>query len=75
MKNNLLKFYIPAIYFCSTIVLFAQPGDTNDTDNLEGIDAPAAPIDNYIGVLALIALFLAYLKLRAILKQENKMIK
>lgn len=72
MKNNSLKFYIPAIYFYSTIVLFAQPGDTNDTGSLEGTDAPAAPIDNYIWVLALIALVLVFLQFRAI---RNKKIR
>jgi hypothetical protein len=72
MKNNLLKYYILAIYFCSTFVLFAQPGATNDTGNLEGTDTPAAPIDNYIWVLALIALVYVFLKFRAI---QNKKIK
>lgn len=71
MKNNLLKYYTAAIFSCSTFVLFAQPGTTNDTGNLEGADAPAAPIDNYIWVLVVIALVYVFLKFRAI---QNKKI-
>jgi hypothetical protein len=71
MKNRLLKYYIVAIYLCSTVVLFAaQPGadDTTGPGDLEGADAPA-PIDNYVWVLALIGLVFIFLKFRAI---QNK---
>ncbi|MDD5150623.1 MAG: hypothetical protein PHC28_09090 [Flavobacterium sp.] len=75
MKNNLLKYYIVAIFFCSTTLLLAQgPGDTNGGTGdaaLEGADAPATPIDNYIWVLAVIALVYVFLKFRAI---QNKKI-
>jgi len=71
MKSNLLKYYIAAFYFCSTFVLFAQPGSGNDTGNLEGADAPAAPIDAYVWILALVGLIFVFLKFRAI---QNKKI-
>jgi hypothetical protein len=72
MKNNLLKYYITAFYLCSTFVLFAQPGtDDNDSD-LEGTDTPAAPIDDYVWVLALVGLVFIFLKLRSGLAKQGK---
>jgi hypothetical protein len=65
MKNNVLKFYIAAIYFCSTMVMFAQPGDGSNGDPLEGPD-PGAPIDDYVWVLAIVGLFFVFMKFRAI---------
>lgn len=35
------------------------------------VDEPAAPIDGYVWVLALIGLFYVYLRLRAFTKQAN----
>lgn len=64
MKTNLLKYYIAAFYFCSTFVLFAQPGTDDDTGTLQG-DEPAAPIDDYVWVLAAIGLVYVFLRLRA----------
>jgi hypothetical protein len=64
MKNIVLKFYIVALFFCSTTLLFAQPGDTDGTGGLEGGDAPA-PIDDYVWVLALVGLFFVFMKYRA----------
>jgi len=70
MKNIVLKFYIVAMFFCSTALLFAQPGTTGDgTGGLEGAD-PAAPIDDYLWVLALVGLLFIFMKFRAI--QKNK---
>ena len=70
MKNNVLKFYIAATYFCSTFVMLAQdPGTGTDGDTLEGADAPA-PIDDYVWVLALLALLFVFMKFRAI--QKNR---
>ena len=73
MKNNLLKYYIVAFYLCSTFVLFAQPG-TNDTGGaLEGDTdtTPAAPIDNYVWVLAAIGLLFVFLRFRALAQQKS----
>ena len=71
MKNNLLKYYIAVFYLCSTFAMFGQPGDGSDGSSLEGTDAPAAPIDNYVWVLALVGLIYVFIKLRAI---QNKKI-
>jgi hypothetical protein len=71
MKNIVLKFYIGAMFFCSTI-LIAQPGSSgNGTDGLEGADTPA-PIDDYVWVLALVGLVFIFMKFRAIQKNKVK---
>lgn len=68
MKNIELKLYSIVLFFCSTTMLFAQtPGDTGDgTGGLEGTDAVAAPIDNYVWVLTFIGILLVFMKFRAI---------
>ena len=68
MKTNLLKYYIAAFYLCSTFVMVAQPGTGNGETGegaLEGADAPAAPIDDYVWVLAIVGLIYVLIKLRA----------
>ncbi len=73
MKNNLLKYYIVAFYFCSTFMLFAQPGATGEGGIESDSDSTpeTAPIDDYVWVLALVGLVFIILKFRAIYKQEN----
>lgn len=69
MKNNLLKYYIAAFYLCSTFVMFAQATDDGTgtlEDNGANDTTPAAPIDDYVWVLALIGLVFVFLKFRAI---------
>jgi len=66
MKNNLLRYYIAGFYLCSTFVIFAQ-GTNNGDGTLEGDgDTTPAAIDDYIWVLALVGLFLVFIKFRAI---------
>lgn len=71
MKNNILKLYIVAFYFCATFVTFAQPGTDDNGGGLEGSD-PAAPIDDYVWVLALIGMAFVLLKCKSIYKQGIK---
>ena len=79
MKNNLLKYYIVAIYLCSTLVMFAAdatPGDTDGTvGGLDGGDTPA-PIDDYLVVLAIVGIILAFMQFRAIkakqIRRQNR---
>ena len=74
MKNTALKYYIAAFYFCSTFVLVAQPGSGNGGEGdagLEAEDAQAAPIDDYVWVLAAIGLIYVFLRIQAFAKQEN----
>ena len=75
MKTNLLKYYIVAFYLCSTFVLFAQPG-TNDNGAGTGLEGdgdttPAAPIDHYIWLLALIGLVYIFVRFRNFNKNTN----
>jgi hypothetical protein len=61
MKNTLLKTY--STFFClfSSFILFAlPPGDENDTGDLETVDAPAAPINSKLFVLAIAGIIFAY---------------
>jgi hypothetical protein len=71
MKNKLFKYYIAAFCFCSTSILFAQPGTDDTGGGLETPDAPPAPIDDYVGVLALVGLSLVFIKVRANQNKEN----
>ena len=73
MKNNLLKYYIAAFYFCSTFVMVAQPGDTAP-GGLEGDGdtTPGAPIDDYVWVMAGIGLLFVFLKFREMYKQGTR---
>lgn len=72
MKNNFLKYYIAAFYFCSTFVLFAQPGVVDETD---GDTTPASPIGDYLWVLAAIGLVLVYLKFRSMRRKIDNNLK
>ena len=71
MKNNLLKYYIAAFYFASTVILFAQstPGVTDEAGTMEGEEI-AAPIDDYLWVLALVGLVTVFMKFRAMHKKK-----
>ncbi len=62
MKNIVIQFYIVAFFILSSVTMLAQtPGDTDGTtDGLEGADAPAAPIDDYLLPMALVAIFAGY---------------
>lgn len=76
MKNNVLKYYITAFYFCSTFVLFAQPGDGNGGTGDGGLEGggdttPGAPIDDYLWFLGLAALAIVFCSLRLYTKKEN----
>jgi len=71
MKNNVLKYYIAALYICSTFVTFAQePGTDAEGGGLETDDV-AAPIDGYVWVLATIGLVYVFLRIRAFAKHSN----
>ena len=72
MKTNLLKFYITAFFLCSTLLTFAQetPGTDDEAGTLQS-EEPAAPIDDYVWVLAIIGLAFVFLRLRAFANQTN----
>lgn len=64
IKKQFNKYYIALFYLCSNFALFAQPGSGNGTGDLEGTDTPAAPINDYLWVLALIGLIFVFTKLK-----------
>lgn len=74
MKNNILKYYIAASYFCSTFVMFGQtdPGTGTPGGSVEDTDPATTPIDDYIWVLALVGLFFVFLKFRGMQKNRIK---
>lgn len=75
MKNNLLKYYIVAVYLCSTFILFAQPGTGDDsTGGLEGDGdvTPGAPIDDFIPILAILGIIVVFMRFRAIKAKETR---
>lgn len=74
MKNNAFKYYIVAFYLCSTFMMFAQPGADNGSGTLDGDGdtTPAAPIDNYVWILAILGALFIFLKLRAIQNTKVK---
>ena len=74
MKNQFNKYYIAFFCLCFNFVLFASPGDGNDTNDLENVDAVAAPINDYLWVLALAGLIFIFLKLRAAQSKKNQFI-
>lgn len=57
-------------YICSTFILFAQPGTDDNGSDLEGPDAPAAPIDDYVWGLALIGLFFVFHRIMGNVKKD-----
>lgn len=65
MKNNVSKYFVTAVFLCSTFIMFADdPGTGTDGDPLEGGDPPL-PIDGYVWVLAAMSLVYVFLRLRA----------
>ena len=73
MKNNLIKYYTAAFCLCSAFVMFAQPGADNAGNTLEADTdtTPAAPIDDYIWVLALIGLIFVFMKYKRVVQNKN----
>lgn len=74
MKNRFLKLYIVAFFLGSTFMMFAQPGADDTGGGLESAD-PAAPIDNYVWIMALVGLTFVFLKFRTMYKKSNISIK
>jgi hypothetical protein len=79
MKTNLLKYYVAALYFCSTFMMVAQPGAGSDNGGVDGDGTgdvtPGAPIDDYVWVLALVGLLFVFFRLKALVENSNKFIK
>lgn len=76
MKTKLIKYLLVIQFLLINVVLFAQtdPGSDDGLGGLEGggDTTPAAPINNYVWVLALVGLLFVFVKFRSI---QNKKIK
>lgn len=70
MKNNLIKIQIALLLIFTNFVAIAQPGDTNDTNDLENIDAPA-PINDYLLILGILGMILVYFKFKNLILNKN----
>jgi hypothetical protein len=60
MKNKYKTLLTLLLFFFSNALLFAQPSDTDNTDTLEGVETPAAPIDDWIIPVLVLGLLLGY---------------
>ncbi len=60
MKHKLLSFYLLAFVLLSDFRLFAQVGDESDEGNLQDDDAPQAPINGKLMLLAITGLAFAF---------------
>jgi hypothetical protein len=70
MKNKFLKYCTAVLFLCTSTIVFAQPGDNDGGGGLEGND-PAAPIDDYVGILALAGFSYVLYKVKANQKEEK----
>ncbi|WP_426064109.1 hypothetical protein [Flavobacterium sp. DSP2-3-1] len=71
MKNTLLKFYITSFCLLTNFIMFAAPGDDSDSGNLEGNDAPAAPINGKLILLAIAGTVYAFYTFRKYRKHQT----
>ena len=73
MKNNALKIIVFCLITLSSFNSIAQPGveDASGTGNLEGTDAAASPISDYIIPMLLIGIVIGY----RLLKQKKQFAK
>lgn len=68
IANKIQKiFYTFLFLICINTAFAADPPDFDD----DVVDAPAAPIDDYVWVLAAIGLIYVFLRLRAFTKQYH----
>ena len=61
-----MKYYVAAAYLCSTLIMFAQPGDGTEIPGDIDAPDPGAPIDNYVILLAVIGILFAFMQFRAL---------
>lgn len=54
MKNKYKTLLTLLLFFLSDVLLFAEPGSTDDSGTLEGEEPPAGPIDSnliWLGIM------------------------
>lgn len=70
MKKYYNTLYVTFFFLCANVAMFAQPGSGNGTNDLETPDI-AAPIDDYILILALVGLVFVFMKFNSFSRQKN----
>ena len=69
--KDLSKIYLLAFLVFADIAAFAGPGDDDGGGGLGGEDPPPAPINNYLILMIVLGLCLAFYSLRKYRKQIN----
>lgn len=69
MKYKLLTTYCTIFSLLTSMLMFAVPGDENDTGDLEGPEPTAAPINSKLFILFIAGIVYAYIHF---LKKENQ---
>lgn len=77
MKKYKKILLVIIVSLFSNVITFAQttPGDIGDPADANPLDTPAAPIDSYLWLLALVGLLYVLLRFRTLAKQKNTPIK
>ena len=57
--NNSFKLFIFCFVLLSNFMMYSAPGDDTGSGDLEGDDAPVAPIDSKLIILALAGIIFA----------------
>ncbi|NDI98185.1 hypothetical protein GWA97_03770 [Flavobacterium sp. LaA7.5] len=60
MRKLFLNLYVFVFLLASDYALYAQPGDTDGDDDVEGGSDPVAPINTKLILLAIVAIGFAY---------------
>ena len=75
MKHNFFKYCIALFFLCYSNIMFAQPGTGSDNggvdDNGSGDSTPGTPIDDYVGIMALIGMSYVLIKVKPNQKEKN----
>ena len=64
MKNKVIHIFFISFFLLIDFVAFAQPGDNDGSDGLEGNDPPPAPINGKLIWLAIAAVIFAFYTFR-----------
>ena len=59
IMKNFLKLYLFSLFFLSNFVIYAQ-GEDDENGNLQGNDAPNAPINSKLIILLIFGILLAF---------------
>lgn len=69
MKYKLFTTYCTIFFLLTSMLMFAVPGDENDTGDLEGPEPAAAPINSKLFILIIAGIVYAFFHFS---KKENQ---